>query len=244
MPEPTNHVKVLLVDDEPEAIDYLTAIVQENHAEMEIIGSAGSVEEAIRCIFKKHPDLVLLDIELNGQSGFDVVKSIHEEGHTPVIIFVTAYNQYALEAFKNNALDYLLKPVDPEALRVALNKFDTLKKKEEYFQKIQHLINHFQPKIRFNTRTGFILVSPDEIVYCKADGNYSELYLSDGSKRMVTLNLKCMIELLPRPQFIRISRFHIVNENYLTEVDKVKQNCVLHFSGQTISIHFSNSARF
>lgn len=232
-------INVMIVDDEQEAIDYLSILLKENFPDINIVATAGSSKEALEKAFRKHPDLVFLDIKIDAKNGFDILNELKKENHTPHIVFVTAYNQYAVEAFKVNALDYLLKPVDNEELNRAVSKFYEQKGKDLQFQNIHNFLNNHRPKIRFNTRAGYILIHPDEIVYCQSDGNYTEIYLKDKSKKLVCYNLKNFLEQLPDVQFKRISRYYIINEKYLSEVDRGKQKCKLIVEGETIELKYS-----
>ena len=232
-------ITAMIIDDEREAIDYLEILLNESFPEVDVVSTACSSDEAIKKVFVKHPDLIFLDIEIDSLNGFDIVEKLEQENHFPYIIFITAYNKYAINAFKVNALDYLLKPVEVEDLKRAINKYSAQKEKDLQYQNIQNLLNNYHPKIRFNTRNGFILINPDEIVYCQADGNYSEIYVANQSKKVVSSNLKNLFKQLPNPQFKRISRYNIINEKYLIEVDRGKKECKLLVDGQEIVLNFS-----
>ncbi len=234
-----NAINVMIVDDEQEAIDYLAILLHEYFPEINITATAKSSEEAVNLAFRKHPDLIFLDIKIDSKNGFDIIKELGSEGHKPHIIFVTAYDKYAIEAFKTDATDYLLKPVDAEDLTRAVNKFAGQREKELQYQNIENRLNNYRPKIRFNTRTGYILLNPDDIVYCRADGNYSEIYLKGQPKKVVTSNLRNLIKQLPQPPFQRISRYNIINKNYLTEVDRGNRECKLFFNGEEVVLRYS-----
>ncbi|HKI88079.1 MAG TPA: LytTR family DNA-binding domain-containing protein, partial [Draconibacterium sp.] len=223
----------------PAAIEYLSTLLKEEAPEITITATAKNTTEAVDRTFRKHPDIIFLDINLENKNGFDVLKELKMSGHVPYIIFVTAHEKYAVEAFKTNALAYLLKPVDPEDLRFAVDQFIEQKEKDTLQKNILNLINHFQPKIRFNTRTGFILVPPEEIVYCESEGNYTKLHLKDQSQKMVSLNLNNFLKQAGNPKFKRISRFYVINEDYLVEVDRGRQKCILSVNGQLITLKYT-----
>lgn len=237
-------INVMIVDDEQEAIDYLSILLKENFPDINIVATAGSSKEALEKAFRKHPDLVFLDIKIDAKNGFDILNELKKENHTPHIVFVTAYNQYAVEAFKVNALDYLLKPVDNEELNRAVSKFYEQKGKDLQFQNIHNFLNNHRPKIRFNTRNGFILIHPDEIVYCQSDGNYSEIILKDKSKNIVCYNLKKLLKEISSTRFVRISRYNIINKDYLVEVDRGKKQCILSTNEWRITLGYSHEMMF
>lgn len=233
-------IQVMIVDDEQEAIDYLSILLQENCPEVKVVSTATQPADALRKIFRYHPDLLFLDIKMEGKDGFEIAAEIQNENHPVHIIFVTAYDRYAIDAFKANALDYLLKPVDSAELQRVVQKFLDLRKNDFDYDQIRELIAGKNSKIRFNTRTGYILIDPIDMVYCQSDGNYSEIVLQDGSKKVVTSNLGQLLNLLPDSGFKRISRFHIIQERYLTEVDRSKHQCMLQFNNQQIALAYSS----
>ena len=233
-------IQVMLVDDEQEAIDYLSILLRENCPQTEIVATATQSSEALRKVFRFHPQLLFLDIKMDGKDGFDIASEIQKEHHSPYIIFVTAYDRFAIDAFKANALDYLLKPVDPEELKRVVQKFLELYQKDLDFSQVRKLLSNENSKLRFNTRTGYILIDPNDIVYCQSDGNYSDIILQDGSKKTVTYNLGALLQQLSDEIFTRISRFHIIHEKFLTEVDRSTHSCVLQFGNQKIILPYSS----
>lgn len=230
---------VIIVDDEQEAIDYLSILINESFPKLEIIATSNTSESAIQQISRLEPDLVFLDIKIDNKNGFEILKDLGKINYSPHIIFVTAFDHYAIDAFKVNAIDYLLKPVEIEQLQRAVNKYLDLNEKKTYFENIQNLISGSKRKIRFNSRTGFILIDTRDIVYCQSDGNYSEIYLKDGSKKIVSYNLRSLMKELPDDSFTRISRFNVINEKYLEEVDKRKRICILNNGFSNVSLSYS-----
>jgi len=229
-----------LVDDEPEAIDYLSILIKENCPDIEVIATAASAASAIPKIFRSHPDLLFLDIQMDDMNGFELVEVLQKENHLPHVIFVTAYDNYAIDAFKANAMDYLLKPVDRGELKRVVSKFTDIRKKELAVETIQKILRDMPTRIRFNTRTGYILLNPEEIVYCQADGNYCDIFLNDNTQKVVSCNLGTLMDLLPEGIFKRISRFHVINERFLTEVDRGKHLCVLKNEKKEITLSYSS----
>ncbi|WP_167613970.1 LytR/AlgR family response regulator transcription factor [Maribellus sediminis] len=232
-------INAIIVDDEQEAIDYLSILLKENCPHVELLATCTNSDDAVRRIDMYQPDLVFMDIQIDHRNGFDVVKEIKPQNQEPHIIFVTAYDRYAVEAFKANATDYLLKPVEKDELVRAVKKYAGFSKNQVDLEYIQRLIGKAPSKLRFNTRNGYILVNPDEIVYCQADGNYTELFLQDNSKKLISYNLRTLFAQLPGNSFKRISRFHAINEKFLREVDRGKHQCLLQNGAQKVTLSYS-----
>jgi two-component system, LytTR family, response regulator len=191
----------MIVDDQPDAVDYMATLIDENCPCLKVIATAASSAKAKERYLKFLPDLLFLDIEIDEQNGFGIIQDIYREKLSPYIIFVTAYNQYAIEAFKTKAIDYLLKPVDAEDLKNAVARFIQLKDNENQAGRLKELIRQLPQKIRFNTRTGFILLNSNEILYCEADRNYTKIHLSNREVELISLNLAGVTEKLPDEKF-------------------------------------------
>lgn len=235
----SDKINAIIVDDEQEAIDYLSILLKENCPQVELLTTSTNSDDALRKIDRHQPELVFMDIEIDHRNGFDVVNEIKTLNRVPHIIFVTAYDRYAVEAFKANATDYLLKPIEKEELIRAVNKYADIAQKQVDLQYIQKLIGKASSRLRFNTRNGYILIDPNEIVYCQADGNYTEIFLQDSSKKLISYNLRSLISQLPENSFKRISRFHAINEKFLREVDRGKHLCLLQNGKETITLSYS-----
>lgn len=228
--------RVMLVDDEQVAVDYLASLLAEHHPELEVAGTALSSAEAFEIYYKTLPELLLLDVQIDDRTGFDIISEIYSEGRNPYVIFVTAFDRYAVEAFRQNALDFLLKPVSPAELKRAVQKFKTTREKDEPYRSLRNFMEHAQKKIRFNTREGFILFSPDEIIYCEASQNYTKIFNGSGHHDIISMNLGKIEEILTPPGFWRISKSHIVNTKYLTKVDRKRRECNLSIADTKIRL--------
>jgi len=226
----------MIVDDEQDAIDFLSGMISEHTPDMKIVASASSSDDAIRKYFKTSPDLVFMDIEVDEMNGFDIINEIFTGNNNPHLIFVTGYNRYAIEAFKTNALGYLLKPVNPEDLIRSVERFKELKELEIRHDQLWNFIRDYSGKIRFNTTTGFILVHPAEILYCEADRNYTGIFTSPGKPVLVSVNLAVVEEMLHSSEFFRISRSILINSRYLSMVHRRNKTCTLHFQGKDIML--------
>ena len=217
----------VIIDDEPEAIKGLLALVSDIE-NLEISGTSSQPEKAVGLCLKTRPDIVFLDINMPGTDGFAVVQELHEHHFFPYTIFTTAWDQFTLQAIKAGAFDYLLKPIDRKELRAAVQKAMDNKASHSIEQRIESLEravkNH--RKLRFNTRSGFIMIHPDEIFYIEADANYSEIFYNKTKREVVSMNLGAVEAMLPE-HFIRISRSIIINSTWLTKLSEVQKKCWL-----------------
>lgn len=225
-------ISVLVVDDEPEARDLLTMLLEPIHG-VRVVGQAENADSALLQVIEKKPDLILLDIQMPDKSGFDLVKNLRQLGLDTGYIFITAYDVYAIQAVRASAFDYLLKPADPGELVHALDRF----RKEKYHKKLEdrvdQLFEHIAAgrRLKLNTRTGFLVINPAEIIYCEADGNYTEIVLANQRKEVISSNLGNVEKELSGDGFFRISRSSLINLRYLTHVDNKKGICRLRGDG-------------
>lgn len=223
-----NNIRILIVDDEPEARDLLSMLL-DRIGGVEVVGSSDGVDQAFEQISTKQPDLILLDIQMPGKNGFELIKMVHEKNLDSGFIFVTAYDEYAIEAIKASAFDYLLKPVDREELELSVYRFRDQRKDSSLQQQLGEMLEgiSLKSRIKVNTRTGFILIDPEEVIHCKAEGNYTELHLINHRVETITSNLGSFMAQLPQGSFFRISRSAIINLNYLIRVNNKAGTCRL-----------------
>lgn len=231
-------LKILIVDDEPEARELLKYMLQGEEG-MLVVGLAGHVDEALQLINKEQPDLVFLDIQMPDKDGFHFIEKVHENGFDPGIIFVTAYEHYAIQAIRNSVFDYILKPIHLEDLLSSIHRYRNraVKTHRQDLSKLVNAMKDSSPvKVKLNTRSGYILINPQEVVYCKADGNYTHIQLVSGNKEITTQNLGAIEESLKKGSFFRVSRSYLVNLRFLSRVDRKGCICVLEYEGETCSI--------
>ncbi|MFH1196337.1 MAG: LytTR family DNA-binding domain-containing protein [bacterium] len=202
----------LIVDDEKLARQDLKAMLEEFSA-IEIIGEASSVDEAEVLLKKLDPDLLFLDIQMPGKSGFELLRFI-DKGIK--VIFVTAFDEYAIKAFEVNAQDYLLKPVTKKRLELALERLEDRHEIEDAFEK------RFSPDenifVMINNSFQFVKIS--SIIKISSAGNYSELLCSNNIKGLVLKTMKEWEERLPQAQFARIHRNTIINLEFVDRVEE------------------------
>ncbi|MDA3907212.1 MAG: LytTR family DNA-binding domain-containing protein [Bacteroidales bacterium] len=232
----------IIVDDEIEAINYLQALL-EIHPRIKILGNYTNPIEAIEQILLLKPDILFLDVQMPNKTGFDIVKEIRSENYQPHIVFTTAYEQFAIRAIKHAAFDYLLKPINEYELSETLEKIRNIGKAELNESKFEKLFNKLASaeKLKFNTSTGFIIINSDDIIYCEADRNYCEIHLLDDRREVVTCNLNQVGKILPESDFFRISRFNIINLNFLEKVERKNHSCYLKTNDEKYTLKISSS---
>ncbi len=222
-------IKLLIIDDNPDARELISVLLSDFRG-VEIIGMASGVDEAIKYTADLRPDLVLLDIQMPGKNGFNYLDDLNELTIKPGIIFLTAYEDYAIQAIKNSAFDYLLKPVKKDELIAAIKRYSDFVKQSRAsdYSRLMQLLNRLKPeRIKLNTRTGFYFVDPSDILYVEAQGNYSQIILSSGKSETSTLSLGSIEKLMTGSSLIRISRSYIINLNHISSVDRRSNICCL-----------------
>ncbi|MGY6561591.1 MAG: LytR/AlgR family response regulator transcription factor [Luteibaculaceae bacterium] len=233
-------ISVLIVDDEPQARVALRGILTDADflPANQIIGEAKDIPEAVKAINALKPDLVLLDVEMPGYSGLELVKFFNPDEITFGIIFTTAYSEYAINAFELSAVDYLLKPIQPAQISKAINKFIT--KRGLHTPNLAtlkaNLAEPENPKIAIQVSEGYYMVSLNDIIYLKADGSYTEIHLTDKRKLTVTKKLLEYEKLEKYPQFSRIHRSHIVNLNRIKLYLKQDNGTVVMENDEKLSV--------
>lgn len=218
-----HNLKVLIVDDEALACDMLEYLLRHHVPEVTAIKKITSAAEAIHILKDYQPHILFLDIQMPFMNGFEMLSQL--DSHHFSVIFTTAFNKYSIQAIRISALDYLLKPIDPEELKNAVNRHieqETEKKyyKELYdnFNKNISLVEPLQPKIALRTMNGIKLVLPKEIVYCDAINNYTKFYFADSSTLVISKTIKDFEEILSSYHFIRIHKSHLVNVSHIVSV--------------------------
>ena len=204
--------KSIIVDDEELAREDLKALLKD-FTEVEIIGEAETVEETKILIEELNPDLIFLDIQMPGKSGFDLLEELQIDSK---VIFVTAYDEYAIRAFEVNARDYLLKPVNRERLAQAIERLKTDQEIEDTVQTKLDLIDNIF--LMVNNHHQFVKIG--SIIKITSAGNYTEIYTSSKLKGLVLKSLKDWEVRLPHNYFVRIHRNAIINLEYVDHVEE------------------------
>jgi len=204
--------RALVVDDERLARKDLISLLR-GHDNITVVGEADDVPSAVRAIGKLNPDVVFLDIQMPGDSGFDLLDKTDVDAH---VIFVTAYDEYAIRAFEVNALDYLLKPVNPERLARAVEKLEV----QERGTAARTRRLEYEDRLFLMLGRNFKFLKVNSLVLVAAAGDYSEVLTSDGHKGLTLKTMKEWEARLPPQHFIRVHRSTIINMEFIDRVEE------------------------
>ncbi len=225
---PDQEVRMVLIDDDQEALHLLENYLKV-YPEVNILGMASGGQEGLLLVQELQPDIIFLDIDMPDISGIEIARCIKERNYNTQIVFTTAFNKYAYDVISMEPLDYLTKPFGPERLKQLRDKFFQRLNKEEDERRIEILVRSHKvlSKVKLPTRSGVIVVHPGEVVLVRARGNYSEIYLSDGTVEEITVTLAKLATMLNNMDMYRISRSTMINLKFLQRVDRRAQTCVI-----------------
>jgi len=216
--------RTVVVDDEKNAVDFIISIIGEYCPDLEIAGSAGNVTEGICVIEKEKPDIVLLDVEMPNGTGFDLLSHFPEKDFD--VIFITAFNHYAIKAIKFSAVDYILKPINitefiEAVTRVIRKRTDDSNKNNEKFRVLMENLKTPSPsRLAIPTSEGMEYLNPRDIIRIEADRSYSWFYLTGDRKILVSKNLKEFQDLLGDRYFFRSHNSYLINLRYVKKFVK------------------------
>ncbi|HPF96700.1 MAG: response regulator transcription factor [Mangrovimonas sp.] len=218
-------IKTIIVDDEQHCIDWLKDLLSP-HPEVEILATFQSVDEAAKLLKHFKPDVLFLDVQIHDKTGFDLLKELKTVDFE--VIFTTAHERFAVQAFKFSAVDYLLKPIDEDDLQLALSKVMEKLKTKDFSEKMDVLLsniqtNGHQKRITIPTQDGFVFQDISDIIRCQSEGNYTNIY-TKGNKQplLVSKTLKTFEELLADSGFYRVHNSHLINLEYISKYTKGK----------------------
>jgi two-component system, LytTR family, response regulator len=217
-------IKAIIVDDEKKARETIRNMVDLYCKNVKISGEADNIKSAAELIIAQKPDLVFLDIKMPNGSGFDLLTGLGEIDFR--VIFITAYAEYAIKAFKFSAIDYILKPINPDELIASVNKVLTLAEKESMSARLETFISNMEnitreiKKIVLKTSDSIHVINVRDIIRCEADGNYTCFYLMNDKKILVSNTLKEYDEMLSPYGFFRTHQSHLVNIDYVEKYEK------------------------
>jgi len=214
-------MKTVIVDDRNSIREFIIQLLS-NVENIEVVGEAENVEKGISLINSKKPDLILLDIQLPDGNGFEILEGLSYNDYK--VIFITSHEEFAIKAFKYSALDYVVKPIDPEVFYFSIEKAKSQFSANEQQLKIKSLIenltgNRTSKKLVLNTQETVHVVNSDEITRCESDGSYTLVYFQDR-KIMISRKLKDFEEMLTGLSFYRSHRSHLINLNFVDRYEK------------------------
>ncbi|MBA9073536.1 two-component system LytT family response regulator [Flavobacterium gossypii] len=232
-------IKSVIVEDETAAREVLKNYLQKYCPQIEVVGEAQNFKEAVPLLHEVQPQLVFLDVEMPFGNAFDVLEACKDLQFET--IFVTAFSEYSLKALNQSAAYYLLKPISIEELITAVNKVQQHIVNHEIFNRNKIIVENFKEtkpekqQVILPTLEGFEVVKMEEIVRLRGNGNFTDLYLANGQKKMVCRFLKHFTEILPFP-FVRVHKSHIININAVKSYHKGTGGYVTLEDGSEIEI--------
>lgn len=241
-------IKAIIIDDEKHCIDRLENLLKDFCQEVKILEKCFDVNTAYEKIKTLKPDVIFLDIQINEVTGFDLLKKFEKVDFE--IIFMTAFEQYAVQAFRFSALDYLLKPVDADDLVGAVEKLKNKLGKKNTSENLELLLQNFNnfkqknKKITIHTMHGFEVIAAQDILYCKSDVNYTTLFLKDEKMLTVARTLKEFEAVLTQYNFYRINNSYLVNLEYIKSYNKGKGGFIKLESGAEIEVSSRRKEEF
>jgi two-component system LytT family response regulator len=209
-------LRTLVIEDEDLIRKMIVSMVKKLDT-VTFVGEAASVAEGLVLANTMQPDLILLDIQLKDGTGFNLLEKLTL---LPKVIFITAYNNYAIQAIKVGALDYILKPIDEEELKLAIEKITIENQLKEQFTHTNTALKGKLDKLFLKTQEGLHILNLSDIMYCLGEGSYTEFHIKDGSKITISKPLKEYEKLLPIDRFARCHQSYIVNLNEISRIDK------------------------
>ena len=230
--------KVLIIDDENRTRELIAKMIDSFGLDVKAIPEGENVQSGIEAIQKHQPDIVFIDIQMPDGTGFDVLRSIENKNFE--VIFITAHEEFAIKAIKFSALDYLLKPVDTNELRSALEKaLVRLADNAEphQFEALQkNILPNEKRRLVLKTQESVHVVELDQIIRCEADRNYTSFFLQDDKKILVSKTLKEYEILLTGYNFLRVQQSHLININYVDRYDKKNGGTVVMKNGAEVPL--------
>ena len=217
-------IKALVIDDEASTLNVIRILIERHIPEITELHTAAGSQEGFNAIQHYKPDLVFLDIQMPVMNGFELLEKFYPD---PLfnVIFVTAYDQYAIKAIKFSAIDYLVKPVDIEELKMAVQRYISRRyNQKEMKDTIQNFISNIRSeqkdfKLALSTTEGTFFYKPSDIIRCEADTNYTRFFFTNNKKLLTSKTLKEYEELLSGHDFLRVHKSHLVNRIYVRGIN-------------------------
>ena len=233
----SNLIQAVLVDDENNSLEALGILLEKYCPEVEVIGTAQSVEEAIEKIDDLQPELVFLDIALPDGQGFEVLERVEHRNFE--VIFTTAYDQYALTAFEFSALDYILKPINAEKLQQSVSRFQELKGDRDLSGRVSVLkdsLKNINERIILSSMDGFEVFKIADIIRCEANGSYTTFFIKGGIKVVTSKTLNNFEKLLYDQPFARVHSKHLVNLEFIKKYISGRGGYIVFEDGSQVDV--------
>lgn len=236
------NITAVLVDDAPQARELLKLMLKELSPHVDILGEADNVDDAIKLIHAVKPDVIFLDIKMPGKSGLELVEELAKNEIEYNVVFTTAYNHYAIQAFRLSAIDYLLKPIQENELIEAVAKTVQSKNLKQASGKLNVLVNNLKEKnngtLAIPVNYGYEYLPISEIEFIEAERSYAQIHLQNGTKKLVSKPLGYFEDILQHlDNFIKTHRSYFVNINYISAFQKKSDTGTIIFkSGKTAEV--------
>lgn len=233
-------IKAIIVEDEKKSREVLSKLLEKNCPDIHLLGTAECVESGLKLVNETSPELIFLDIAMPDGTGFDLLEKI--SGKNFDVIFTTATDKYAVKAIKYSALDYLLKPIDADELKSAVNKIKARKSETSNMENLKFLLENIRKsdeqysKISIPTGTAYEIIQIKEIIRCEANEHYTAFYMSDKRKFLASGGLKHYEDLLPQKDFIRVHHSHLINMNHVVRFLKEDSGYAVMADGSKVEI--------
>lgn len=233
-------MNVIIVEDEPKQLELLTGMLKSNFPELRIVAEVDSVLSAASAIKQYQPDLVFLDVVIKGGTSFDLLEQLSQLD--AAIIFITSFEQFAIQAFRLSAVDYLMKPIDADELREAIAKAKKTIQAEDSAEHLKLLMANYRSengeemKIALPTYKGYSFIKPEEIVRCESDNTYTTFFLIDKREILVSKTLKSCELMLSNFSFCRVHNSSLINLKYIEAYERGEGGVVKMTDGSEVPI--------
>ncbi len=216
-------LKAVIIDDQEDIRSINRTLLSQNFPDIEVVGEADGVESGIELLTQTQPDLVLLDIEIKGGTGFNILQKIRP--YNFMVIFITAFDEFAIKAIKFSAIDYILKPINETEFCAAIESAINTYERNKVAMQVQNLLDHVEDKgknrkIVLRTMESIFLVDLQDILYCESDNSYTTFFLADGKEILVSRGIKEYEQMLSPYRFFRPHQRYLVNLNHVERIDK------------------------
>ncbi len=242
-------ITAIIIDDEKHAREFLDKLIKRYfNIKLQVLELCDSVNSGILAINTFNPDIVFLDIQMPNENGFELFKKI--EKITFEVIFTTAHKDYAINAIKYGAFDYLLKPINQIDLLSVLKRYEIKKSTSQQRERLSIVLDNLQTannsfnKIAFPTQTGYDLISLNSILYCKSDSNYCKVILVGGKEILLAKTLKYVEQLINSSIFFRVHKSFLVNLNYIQNFNKLDELSIIITNGEKIPVSVRKKESF